>query len=194
MNGSLSGLFVASLFADNIALTTFLGLCPFLALSRNLPVAAAMGGAVTFVMVSTAILNWLLMRYFLIPYRLEYLQFLAFILVIAALTQILEAIIDRFLPRIYAAFGVFLPLVAVNCAILGVSLFASFREYGFAETLVYSAGSGIGWTIAILIMGGLRRHLIFCRPPAALGQVGTVMAIASLMALAFGCLSGLVTR
>lgn len=194
MSGFLSELFVTSIFTDNIALTTFLGLCPFLALSRNLPVAAAMGGSVTFVMVSTAALNWLLMRYFLIPYRLEYLQFLTFILVIAALTQILEAILDRFASRIYSAFGVFLPLVAVNCAILGVSLFASFRDYGFAETLVYSTGSGIGWTVAILIMGGLRRHLIFCRPPAALGQVGVVMVIASFMALAFGCLSGLVAR
>ncbi|HNW34203.1 MAG TPA: Rnf-Nqr domain containing protein [Candidatus Ozemobacteraceae bacterium] len=194
MSSSFIGLFFAAIFTDNIALTMFLGLCPFLSLSRNLPVAAAMGGSVTFVMVTTAVLNWLLMRYFLIPYRLEYLQFLVFILVIAALTQILESVIDRFSPRIYAAFGVFLPLVAVNCAILGVSLFASFRDYGFAETLVYATGSGIGWTIAILVMGGLRRHLIFCRPPAALGQVGTVMTIASLMALAFGCLSGLVTR
>lgn len=194
MSGSLGGLFLASVFTDNIALTTFLGLCPFLSLSRSPAVSIAMGGSVTFVMLSTAVLNWLLMRYFLIPYRLEYLQFLAFILVIAAVTQILEAVVDRFSPRIYSAFGVFLPLVAVNCAILGVSLFSSFRDYGFAETVVYSAGSGVGWTVAILVMSGMRRHLIFCRPPAALGQVGVVMVIASLMAMAFGCLSGLVVR
>ncbi|MBP7635439.1 NADH:ubiquinone reductase (Na(+)-transporting) subunit E [Candidatus Ozemobacteraceae bacterium] len=190
MNGSLSSLFLNSVFTGNIALAGFLGLCPFLALSRRPALAAAMGGSVTFVMTVTAVLNWLLMRYFLIPYRLEYMQILAFMLVIAALTQVLELVLDRFSPRVFAAFGVFLPLVAVNCAILGVSLFSSFREYGFAETLVYALGSGIGWTLAILLMGGLRRHLIFCRPPAALGPVGIVMTLASLMALAFGCLTG----
>ncbi|HOY68478.1 MAG TPA: Rnf-Nqr domain containing protein [Candidatus Ozemobacteraceae bacterium] len=194
MTGGLTGLFLAAIFTDNIALSMFLGLCPFLSLSRRIPVAAAMGLSVTLVMTVTAVLDWLLMRRLLIPYRMEYLQFLVFILVIAAVTQILEALIDRYSPRIYAAFGVFLPLVAVNCAILGVSLFASFRDYGFLETLVYAVGSGIGWTVAILIMSGLRRHLVFCRPPEALGPVGTVMTLASLMALAFGCLSGLVVR
>ncbi|OQA10616.1 MAG: Na(+)-translocating NADH-quinone reductase subunit E [bacterium ADurb.Bin374] len=190
MSGSLTGLFLSSVFTGNIALTGFLGLCPFLSLSRKPALAAAMGVSVTFVMTVTAMLNWLLMRYVLVPYRIEYMQILAFMLVIAALTQVLELFLDRFAPRIFAAFGVFLPLVAVNCAILGVSLFASFREYGFAETLLYSLGSGIGWTLAILLMGGLRRHLIFCRPPAALGPVGIVMTLASLMALAFGCLAG----
>lgn len=194
MSGVLPGLFLAAIFTDNIALTMFLGLCPFLSLSRNLPVAAAMGFSVTLVMTVTAVLDWILMRHFLMPYRLEYLQFLVFILVIAAVTQVLEAIIDRYSPRIYGAFGVFLPLVAVNCAILGVSLFAVFRDYGLVETFVYALGSGIGWTLAILIMSGLRRHLVFCRPPEALGPVGTVMTLASLMALAFGCLSGLVAR
>lgn len=190
MSGSLTGLFLTSAFTGNIALAGFLGLCPFLSLSRRPALAAAMGGSVTFVMTATAVLNWLLMRFFLVPYRLEYMQILAFMLVIAALTQALELFLDRFTPRIFAAFGVFLPLVAVNCAILGVSLFASFREYEFAETLVYALGSGLGWTVAILLLGGLRRHLIFCRPPAALGPVGIVMTLASLMALSFGCLTG----
>ena len=175
----------ASILTSNIALTYFLGMCPFVTISKNIGVAVGMGIAVTFVMTITAVANWLINTYILIPFKLDFLQFLVFIITIATIVQIIEIFIDRFSPSLYHAFGIFLPLITVNCAILGISLFMVLRTYSFRETLFYSFGSGIGWLLAIITIGGLRNRLIFSDPPANFKDPGITAILAGIMALAF---------
>lgn len=184
-------LIISAVLTGNIALTYFLGMCPFVSISRNIPVAFGMGVAVTFVMTITAITNWLINNLILIPLELDYLQFLVYIITIAALVQILELFVDKYLPALYQAFGIFLPLITVNCAILGVSIIMTLKPYGFFETLLYSFGSGIGWLFAITMMGALRKRLAFSNPPIHLGEHGITAIIAGLMALAFVGFSGI---
>jgi len=174
-----------SIVTGNIALTYFLGMCPFISISKNLGVAAGMGLAVTFVMTLTATANYAINEYILIPLEIEYLQFLVFIVMIATIVQVLEIFIDRFSPVLYASFGIFLPLITVNCAILGVSLFMQLRAYTFMETLTYSFGSGIGWLIAIVTMGALRRKLVFTKYLPQFADPGITAILAGIMALAF---------
>ncbi|MCD6121039.1 MAG: NADH:ubiquinone reductase (Na(+)-transporting) subunit E [Spirochaetales bacterium] len=175
----------ASILTSNIALTYFLGMCPFVTISKNVEVAVGMGLAVTFVMTVTAVANWVINTYILIPFGLDFLQFLVFIITIATIVQIIEIFIDRFSPALYHAFGIFLPLITVNCAILGISLFMVLRVYSFSETLFYSFGSGVGWLLAIVTIGGLRKKLIFSDPPKNFGQPGITAILAGIMALAF---------
>lgn len=182
---SLPLLLFASIVTSNIALTYFLGMCPFITISKNLDVAIGMGAAVTFVMTVTAAANWVLNYLVLVPLGLPFLQFLVFIVTIAFLVQIIEIFLDRFSPSLYQAFGIFLPLITVNCAILGLSLFMVLRSYGFVQSVVYAFGSGLGWMLAITAMGGLRRRLVFSDPPAAFGDAGITAILAGLMALAF---------
>jgi Na+-transporting NADH:ubiquinone oxidoreductase subunit E len=185
-------IFFASLLTNNIALTYFLGMCAFLSLSKKMKVAVGMGIAVVLVMVLTAAVNWVIHVTVLVPLGLDFFQFLVFILVIAAIVQVLELIIDRHFPTLYHAFGLFLPLIAVNCAILGASLFMILREYGFLETVVFALGSGLGWMLAIVSLTGLRRHLVFSSPPANLGPVGSAIILAGIMAMGFAGFSGMV--
>ena len=183
----------ASLFTSNIALTYFLGMCPFIAVSRDIRTAWGMGCAVTFVMAITAAINWPLYHLLLVRFHIEYLQYLSFIVVIAAMVQIVEIVIERFLPVLYLNMGVFLPLITVNCAILGLSLFMILRNYSFAQGLIYAVGSGMGWTLAIVAMAGLRAKLIFANVPEALEGPGITMIIAGIMALAFMGFAGIVS-
>lgn len=175
----------ASILTSNIALTYFLGMCPFITISKKLDVAAGMGIAVTFVMTITAAANWVLYYKVLVPLGLDYLQFLVFIINIAAIVQVLEIFIDRFFPTLYHAFGIFLPLITVNCAILGISLFMVLRSQSFVESTVYAFGSGIGWLLAIVTMGALRKKLVFSRPLSDFGDAGITAIIAGVMALGF---------
>jgi len=175
----------ASMVTNNIALTYFLGMCPFVTISKKIDVATGMGVAVTWVMTLTAIANWTINHYILIPLGLEFLQFLVFIVTIATIVQILEILIDRFFPSLYMAFGIFLPLITVNCAILGISLFMVLRSYSFAQTVLFGLGSGLGWMLAIVTMGGLRKWLIFSKPMKDFGAAGITAIIAGFMALAF---------
>jgi Na+-transporting NADH:ubiquinone oxidoreductase subunit E len=184
---------LASVLTNNIALTFFLGMCPFIAISKNIRAASGMGLAVTYVMVVTALVNYLIYYGVLIPLKVEYLSFIVFIVSIAALVQMLEILLERFIPPLYAAFGIFLPLITVNCAILGVSLFMILREYTFLEVLAYSFGSGIGWMVAITAMAGLRKHLAFSRPIKNLGEAGITVILLGLMALAFLGFSGMIS-
>ena len=184
---------LASVLTNNIALTYFLGMCPFIAISKNLRAASGMGLAVTYVMVCTALINYLIYNLILIPLKLEYLSFIVFIVSIAALVQMLEIMLERFIPPLYAAFGIFLPLITVNCAILGVSLFMILREYTFLEALAYSFGSGIGWMIAITGMAGLRKYLAFSKPVKNLGEAGITVILLGLMALAFLGFAGMLS-
>lgn len=185
-------LFFACIFTHNIALTYFLGMCPFIAVSKEIPTATGMGMAVTFVMVMTMSLNWPVYHLLLAPMHVEYLYFLVFIVVIASFVQIVEMFIDRYSPVLYVSLGVFLPLITVNCAILGVALFAIIRNYNFLASMVYAFGSGIGWTLAIVAMAGIRQRLQFSRIPAGLQGAGITMIIAGIMAMAFIGFSGIV--
>ena len=185
-------LLFAAILTSNIALTYFLGMCPFITISKNVKVAFGMGMAVTFVMTITACANWLINTYILLPTGLQFLQFLVFIITIATIVQIIEIVLDRFAPNLYNAFGIFLPLITVNCAILGISLFMVLRSYTFLQTLFYSFGSGIGWMLAIIAIGGLRKKLVFSDPPPNFQAQGITAILAGLMALAFIGFTGVV--
>ncbi|MBD3183807.1 NADH:ubiquinone reductase (Na(+)-transporting) subunit E [Candidatus Poribacteria bacterium] len=181
----------ASLFTSNIALSYFLGMCPFIALSRDIRTAWGMGCAVTFVMAVTAAINWPVYHFLLVPFHIEYMQYLSFILVIAVSVQIVEIIVERFFPVLYVNMGVFLPLITVNCAILGISLFMILRDYSFIEGVFYSIGGGVGWTMAIIAMAGLRSKLTFSNIPEPLKGPGITMIIAGIMSLAFMGFAGI---
>jgi Na+-transporting NADH:ubiquinone oxidoreductase subunit E len=182
----------AAVFTNNIAFTNFLGMCPFIAVSRDVKTAFGMGLAVTLVMTLTVAANWAIQHYLLEPYGVEHLQFIIFIVVIAAITQVLELAIERFSPDLYASFGVFLALIAVNCAILGVSLFMVLRGYGFLETVGYGIGSGLGWMLAIVALAGIREKIEKSDIPAGLKGPGITMISAGIMAMAFIGLTGLI--
>jgi len=189
---TLFAIFFAALFTNNIALTYLLGMCPFISVSKNIKTAWGMGCAVTFVMVITAAINWLIYYLLLIPLHVEYLQYLSFIIIIAAVVQIVEIVTERLFPVLYLNMGVFLPLITVNCAILGLSLFMILRNYSFVQGIVYAASSGMGWTLAIVAMAGLRSKLIFANVPKALEGAGITVIIAGIMALAFAGFAGVV--
>ena len=185
-------IFFASIFINNIVLTYFLGICPFVAVSKEIPTALGMGMAVIFVMFMTMAINWPLYHLVLIPYEVEYLQFLVFIIVIATFVQIAEIFIDRYSPILYVSLGVFLPLITVNCSILGVSLFAVIRDYSYPQSMTFALGSGIGWSLAIIAMAGIRQKLAFSKIPQGLQGPGITMIIAGIMALAFMGFAGVV--
>ncbi len=176
---------IAAIFTQNILLAYFLGFCSFIGISREFKASFGLGAAVIFVMVSTNMLNWLAYRYVLVPLKLEFFRFILFIIIIAAFVQLVEMIIDRFSPRLYQVLGVFLPLITVNCAILGACLFMIIRNYTFIVGVGYSLGSGIGWFLAIIAMAAIREKLKNERIPPGLQGPGITLIIAGLMALAF---------
>ena len=185
-------IFIASIFTNNMILSNFLGMCSFIAVSKEIPTAFGLGQAVTVVLTITSIFNYLLYEYVLIPLGLEYLRFIVFIVSIAASVQLLEMILERFLPNLYYALGIFLPLITVNCAILGVSLFMIIREYNFIQSVAFSIGSGLGWTLAIVAMAGIRKRLENAPIPKGLQGPGITLIITGLMAMAFIGFSGIV--
>jgi Na+-transporting NADH:ubiquinone oxidoreductase subunit E len=177
--------FISAIFTQNILLSYFLGLCPFIGVSREIKAAFGLGLAVIFVMTSTSLLNWLAYHLVLEPLGLHFFRFILFIIIIAAFVQFVEMVIDRFSPPLYQRLGVFLPLITVNCAILGASLFMVIRDYSFIVTMGYGLGSGIGWFLAIMAMAGIRQRLSNERIPRGLQGPGITLIIAGLMALAF---------
>ncbi len=185
-------IFFATIFINNVVLTYFLGICPFVAVSKEIPTAFGMGMAVVFVMFMTMGINWPLYHLVLVPFKVEYLQFLVFIFVIATFVQIVEMFIDRYSPVLYVSLGVFLPLITVNCAILGVSLFSILRDYSYPQCLAFALGSGIGWSLAIIAMAGIRQKLIFSTIPRGLQGPGITLIIAGIMALAFMGFAGVI--
>lgn len=196
MPEQLAGLFViffASIFINNVVLTYFLGICPFVAVSKEIPTAFGMGMAVVFVMFMTMGINWPLYHLVLVPFKVEYLQFLVFIFVIATFVQIVEMFIDRYSPVLYVSLGVFLPLITVNCAILGLSLFSILRDYSYPQCLAFALGSGIGWSLAIVAMAGIRQKLAFSTIPRGLQGPGITLIIAGIMALAFMGFAGVIS-
>jgi Na+-transporting NADH:ubiquinone oxidoreductase subunit E len=197
----LVGLFLNSVFAGNILLAFFLGMCSFVAVSRNLEASIGLGFAVVFVLSITVPLNWLLFRYLLAPgalswlglgtYDLSFLRLIVFIAVIAAMVQAIEMIIDRFSAGLYASLGIFLPLIAVNCAILGGSLFMVERNYTFIESVVYGFGSGVGFMLAIVAMAAARIKMRYSDLPRGLEGFAITMIVTGLMAMAFMMFSGI---
>jgi Na+-transporting NADH:ubiquinone oxidoreductase subunit E len=188
----LFAIFFAAIFTNNILLTNYLGMCSFLAVSREVKTSLGLGVAVVFVMASTSVLNWLVYYRVLVPLDLTYLRYIVFIIVIASFVQIVEMIIERVSDVLYAALGIFLPLITVNCAILGVTLFMVIREYTLKSAFAYGLGSGIGWAIAILAMAGIRQKMVRSRVPRGLEGAGITLIIAGIMALAFMGFSGMI--
>lgn len=185
-------IFVASIFTNNMILSNFLGMCSFIAVSKEIPTALGLGQAVTVVLTITTIFNYLLYEYVLIPLDLEYLRFIVFIVSIAATVQLLEMIMERYLPSLYYALGIFLPLITVNCAILGVSLFMVIRSYNFIQSVAFAIGSGVGWMIAIVALAGIRKKIENAPIPKGLEGPGIALIITGLMAIAFMGFSGIV--
>ena len=200
MNTFLS-LFLQSLFTENLVLALFLGICPFLALSRRFDTAVGLGAAVVVVMTITVPVNNVILVNLLGPGALDWaglpemdLRFLAlvsFIGVIAAIVQILEMALDRFFPVLHHALGIFLPLIAVNCAILGASLFMAERSYSLGESVVYGFGSGVGWALAIIVLAGLRQKLRYSDVPDGLQGAGITFICAGLIAMGFMAFAGI---
>ncbi len=178
-------IFFSAIFTNNILLVYFLGMCPFLSVSSEVRTALGLGGAVVFVITCTACLNWLAYWFVLVPFGIEAFRFILFIIIIAAFVQFIEMVIERYSPVLYQNLGIFLPLITVNCAILGVSLFMVIREYTFFQTIGYGLGSGIGWMLAIVAMAGIRQRLTLSRIPQGLQGPGITLIIAGLMALGF---------
>ncbi|HOO59109.1 MAG TPA: Rnf-Nqr domain containing protein [Candidatus Mcinerneyibacteriales bacterium] len=184
--------FFAAIFTNNILLTNYLGMCSFLSVSREVKTSVGLGAAVTFVMAFTSAINWAVYHYLLVP-DLVYLRYIVFIVVIAAFVQIVEMIIERVSDVLYAALGIFLPLITVNCAILGVSLFMVIREYTFLQSFAFGLGSGLGWMLAIIAMAGIRRKIAKSPIPRGLEGAGITLIIAGIMAMAFVGFSGMIT-
>ncbi|MBN1796075.1 MAG: NADH:ubiquinone reductase (Na(+)-transporting) subunit E [Sedimentisphaerales bacterium] len=176
---------ISAIFTQNILLSYFLGLCPFIGCSREVRSSVGLGLAVIFVMTCTCALNWILYHFVLEPLHLEFFRFIMFIIIIAAFVQFVEMVIDRFSPYLYQRLGVFLPLITVNCAILGACLFMVIRNYSFIVTVGYGLGSGIGWFLAIVAMANIRGKLANDLIPKGLQGPGITLIIAGIMALAF---------
>ena len=194
-------LFITSVFIQNMALAYFFGMCTFIAVSKKVSTALGLGIAVTFVMALTVPLNNLLYQYLLKDGALawagfpdsdlSFLGFLSYIALIAAVVQILEMFLDKFVPSLYNALGIFLPLITVNCAIMGAVLFMVERDYNFAESAVYGFSSGLGWALAITAMAGIREKLKYSDVPAPLRGIGITFITAGLMALGFMSFGGM---
>ena len=191
-------LFVKSIFVDNMIFAYFLGMCSFLAVSKNVKTAAGLGVAVIFVLLITLPVNYLLNTYVLAPdaliegVDLSFLSFIIFIAVIAAIVQIVEMVVEKYAPELYSQLGIFLPLIAVNCAILGGSLFMQQRDFmNFAEPVVYALGSGIGWFLAIVSLAAIREKMAYSNVPPALKGLGITFITVGLMGMAFMTFMGI---
>lgn len=187
-------LLIASIFTHNIALVYILGMCPFIVISRNFKTAMGMGISVIFVVTLTAIINWPIYWLILVPAKAEIISYLIFIIVIAATVQLLEMLIEKFFPPLQASFGIFLPLITVNCIVLAVCLFMVLRKYTFVQTVFYSAGTSVGWALAIILMAAIKEKLLLISDiPKGLRGAGITMIIAGLMAFAFMGFAGMIT-
>ena len=187
---SLILIIIVAIFVNNVVLAQFLGICPFLGVSKKVDTASGMGMAVTAVLVVATIVTYLLQVYVLNAFGLEYLQTIAFILVIAALVQMIEIILKKTMPALYQALGVFLPLITTNCCILGVAILVIQKDYDLLEGIVYALSTGIGFLLAMVLFAGLREQLELVDVPKAFKGVPIALVTASLLAMAFMGFSG----
>ncbi len=186
-------IFISAVLVNNFVLSYFLGICPFLGVSGRIESSVSMGFAVTFVMTLTAAITWLINRYILIALNVPFLEYVSFIIVIASLVQFVEMFIRKTSKTLYNALGIYLPLITTNCAILGLALFGALREYSFIQNMVFGFGAGIGFTLALLIMAGIREELELADVPEALQGAAITLIVAGLLALAFMGFAGLVS-
>jgi Na+-transporting NADH:ubiquinone oxidoreductase subunit E len=184
-------LFFASIFTSNILLANFLGMCSFISISKDMKSSNGLGLAVTVVLTITTVLNWVILNYVLIPLNVEYLRYIVFIISIAAVVQMLEMIIDRVSESLYMSLGIFLPLITVNCAILGVSLFMEIRNYTLLQSFIYGLGSGLGWWLAIMALSAIRKKTDKSPVPSGLKGPGITVITIGFMAMAFIGFSGM---
>jgi Na+-transporting NADH:ubiquinone oxidoreductase subunit E len=186
-------IFLAAVLTQNIALTYLLGMCPFIALSRSLKTALGMGFAVVFVVTLTAMINWPVYHLILVPLQAELIYYIVFIIVIAASVQLVEMIMEKFFPALQAAFGIFLPLITVNCTVLAVSLFMVLRQYPYLESIIFAVGSAVGWVLAIVLVAAINEKLELVGDiPKGMQGPGIIMVIAGIIALAFLGFAGIV--
>ena len=184
---------IAASITNNFVLTYFLGICPFIGVSNKIDSSVGLGVATTFVMTMAATVTWLIYHYVLVPFNLVFLQYVAFIIVIASLVQFVEMFIRKVSPPLYKALGIFLPLITTNCAILGLTLFMVLRNYSFLEAIVFGLGAGIGFTLALVMMAGIREDLVFAEVPEPLKGAGITLVIAGMLALAFMGFGGIIS-
>ncbi len=189
--GELVNIFIETAFIQNLVLAYFLGMCSYLAVSKSLSTAFGLGLAVIFVLGITMPINWLINEYLLLPNGLDFLRFILFIAVIASMVQLVEMAVEKFSPGLYAALGIFLPLITVNCAILGGSLFMVSREYNFSESVAFGLGGGFGWFLAIIAIAAIREKIQYSNVPAGLRGLGMAFLLTGLMGLAFLSLTGI---
>ncbi|GBR77095.1 electron transport complex protein RnfA [Candidatus Termititenax persephonae] len=188
---SLFAILISALLVNNFVLTRFLGICPFIGVSRQIESAVGMGVAVTFVLVLSSLVTWLIQRYVLIPWQIAYLQTVFFILVIAALVQVLEMFLRKFSPLLQKSLGVYLPLITTNCIVLGVAILNVQENYDLPQSLVHGLGAGLGFSLALLAMSGIRERLAKSPVPRSFQGVPITFITAALMSIAFLGFSGL---
>ena len=185
-------IFIVAVFVNNVVLSQFLGICPFLGVSKKVSTATGMGAAVTFVLLLATMVTWLVQTYILVPLELEFLQTIAFILVIATLVQMIEMIIKKISPALYQALGVFLPLITTNCCVLGVAILIIQKKFTYAESLMYAVSIGIGFLLAMVIFAGIREQLAKTgSTPRAMKGIPIALITAGILAMAFMGFSGL---
>lgn len=183
---------IFAVFVNNVILSQFLGICPFLGVSKKVSTATGMGAAVIFVMTLSTIVTFLLHKFVLVPLGIEFLQTILFILVIAALVQMVEIILKKISPSLYQALGVFLPLITTNCAVLGISILVIQKEYNLLEGVTYTIGISLGFTLAMVIFAGLREHLELVEVPKGVRGIPIALITAGILAMAFMGFAGLV--
>lgn len=186
-------IFISAAVVNNFVLSYFLGICPFVGVSRKVSSAVSMGFAVIFVMAISSVFTWLIYHLILVPFHMEILEYVAFILVIASLVQLVEMFIRKVSKPLYDTLGIYLPLITTNCAILGLALFSVLREYNFIESLVFGLGAGAGFTLALVIMAGIREELDMAPVPRYFQGAAITMIVAGALALAFMGFAGLIS-
>lgn len=188
----LFAILIGAIFVENFVLSKFLGICPFLGVSQKTSTALGMSGAVTFVLVISQAVTWLVNEYLLKRFHLEYLQTIAFILTIAALVQFVETVLKKMMPSLYKALGVYLPLITTNCAVLGSALIFVERDYGFVEAVVFGFAAGLGFTLALILFSGVRERLETADIPEAFKGMPITLIAASLVSITFIGFAGLI--
>ena len=183
---------IGAIFVNNVVLAQFLGIWPFLGVSSKVETSMGMGAAVTFVMALSAVVTWLIQTYILVPFGIEYMQTIVFILVIAALVQMVEIVLKKVSPSLYQALGIFLPLITTNCAVLGVAILMIQKEFSLLQGVAYNVSTALGFGLALVIFAGLRERIEFEEAPKAFQGVPIALITASILAMAFMGFSGLV--
>jgi electron transport complex protein RnfA len=192
MELSYFAIIIGAIFVNNVVLAQFLGICPFLGVSSKVDTSLGMGAAVTFVMALASIVAWSIQEFILVPLHIEYMQTIVFILVIAALVQMVEIVLKKVSPSLYQALGIFLPLITTNCAVLGVAILMIQKEFNLLQSFTYSVSTALGFALALVIFAGIRERLELDDMPKAMRGIPISLIVAAILAMAFMGFSGLV--